>query len=127
MEYLWSLGPSALRLAEAAVLRCPACPTCPSCTCPAVSCALTCAGPASTSQIVVQERDWLGLSAAFLTGIALLRGWDWCRVCFHRRTLQRAEEGPLIPGVPAEQLAVDIVAKQQAAAAQAKALAAKVG
>ncbi|CAK0891236.1 unnamed protein product [Prorocentrum cordatum] len=100
MEHLWSLGPSALRLVEAAVVRCPACPACPPCTCPAVSCALTCAGPASTSLIVVQERDWLGISAAFLFGIALLRCWDWCRVAYTRRQKSRAE-GALEPPAPA--------------------------
>ena len=58
---------------------------------------MTCAGPASTSQIVVQERDWLGLSAAFLSGIALLRCWDWCRVAYARRQSSRAESEPQAP------------------------------
>ncbi|CAK0829928.1 unnamed protein product, partial [Prorocentrum cordatum] len=86
---LWAVAPSALRLLEAAVLRCPACPGCPDCSCPAVSCSLTCAGPASTSQITLRERDWIGLATAFVSGVVVLRVWDCLKAT---RTRQQGDK-----------------------------------
>ena len=82
--------------------RCPSCPTCPglTCACPAISCALTCSGPASTGEIRSETVGSAETSLWVITFIFVIGGicgsvvalWIQSRVPSSHREQQQASE-----------------------------------